>query len=104
MLVMMIIEDMLAELGCTSVSAAATVEEALALIEAEVFDVAMLDINLDGSKSHSVADALALRGVPFAFATGYIGNDMREGYRDRPILKKPLQSELVAATLARLLS
>jgi CheY-like chemotaxis protein len=51
MLVMMAIEDMLADLGCTSVTAAATVDKALALIEAEEFDLAILDVNLDGRRS-----------------------------------------------------
>ena len=49
MLVLMMIEDMLADLGCESVTAAATVDQALALIDAQVFDAAMLDMNLNGS-------------------------------------------------------
>ncbi len=88
-LVLMIIEDMLGDLGCESVTAAATVEQAIALIEAQVFDAAMLDMNLDGNDSNAVADALAERGVPFIFSTGYSGRDMSDGYSDRPVLKKP---------------
>jgi len=103
MLVLMMIEDMLADLGCESVSTAATVDQALALIDAHVFDAAMLDMNLKGSKSHPVADALAARGVPFVFSTGYSAHAMREGYRDRPMLKKPFQHEELAAILTRLL-
>ena len=72
-------------------TAAATVDQALALIDAQVFDAAMLDMNLNGNKSHAVADALAARGVPFVFSTGYSGQDMRDGYRDRPVLKKPFR-------------
>ena len=67
------IEDMLTDLGCASVTTAATVDKALALIDAQVFDVAMLDINLNGNPSHSVADALIARGVPFVYATGNTG-------------------------------
>ncbi len=51
MLVLLNLEDMLADLGCGSVSAAATVDQALALIEEQTFDAAMLDVNLDGMKS-----------------------------------------------------
>jgi hypothetical protein len=40
----------------------------------------MLDINLNGNKSHPVADALAARGVPFVLSTGYSGLDMIDGY------------------------
>jgi hypothetical protein len=66
---------------------AATTDQAIDLINAQVFDAAMLDMNLNGTKNSSVADALAARGVPFIFSTGYSHNIM-EGYPDRPILKK----------------
>ena len=102
MLVLLMIEDMLTDLGCESVIAAATVDKALALIDAQVFDAAMLDMNLDGTKSHAVADALAVRGVPFIFSTGYSAHDMRDGYRDRPVLQKPFKREELIEKLARL--
>src|SRR5476651_29947 len=85
MLILMIIEDMLADLGCQSVTTAATVGQALTLIDTRVFDAAMLDMNLDGDRSPAVADALAAHGVPFVFSTGYSGRDIREGHRDRPV-------------------
>src|SRR5580658_4547678 len=71
MMILMTIEDMLADLGCESVTAAATIQQALALIDTQVFDAAMLDVSLNGYKSHDVAEALAARGVPFVFSTGY---------------------------------
>jgi len=91
MLVLMSIEDMLAELGCKSVASAATVDQAVALIDTQDFDAAMLDMNLNGTKSFPVADKLAALGVPFIFATGYGAQDMRDGYGDRPLLKKPIR-------------
>jgi CheY-like chemotaxis protein len=63
MLVLIMIEDMLADLGCKSVTSAATIDKALALIDAQAFDFALLDINLNGSNSHPVAEALMARGV-----------------------------------------
>jgi CheY-like chemotaxis protein len=104
MMMLMIIEDMLAELGCESVTAAATVDQALVLIDTQVFDAAMVDINLNGNKSHDVADALAARDVPFVFSPGYSALDMSEGYRDRPVLKKPFPYENLAEVLSGLLS
>ena len=104
MLVLMMAEDMLADLGCEAVTSAATVNQALALIETEVFDAALLDMNLGGDKSFPVADALAARSVPFIFSTGYNGHDMRDGYRDRPVLKKPFQNTELGEMLTRLLS
>ena len=103
MMILMIIEDMLAELGCKSVTAAATVDQALALIETQVFDAAMLDMNLNGNKSLDVADALAARGVPFIFSTGHSTLDLSDGYGDRPMLKKPFQYEELVDGLTRLL-
>jgi len=103
MMILMIIEDMLADLGCESVTAAATVDQALALIDAQVFDAAMLDMNLNGNKSHAVADALVARGVPFVFSTGYSGLDVSDGYGDRPVLKKPFPYEELVEILTRLL-
>ena len=91
MMVLMIIEDMLADLGCESVTAAATVNEALALIDSQGFDAAMLDVNLNGAKSYPVADALAARAVPFTFSTGYSDHGTSNGYADRPVLNKPFQ-------------
>ncbi|WP_192361130.1 response regulator [Mesorhizobium mediterraneum] len=64
MLVLIMIEDMLADLGCESVAAAATVNQAFAVIDAQIFDVAMLDMNLNGCNSYAVAEAFGTRGVP----------------------------------------
>src|ERR1700731_3991555 len=52
MMVLLLIEDMLSDLGCESVTTAATVDQALALMDGRVFDVAMLDVNLNGQKSY----------------------------------------------------
>jgi CheY-like chemotaxis protein len=102
MLVVMMIEDMLADLGCESVTSAATVDKALAVINAQVFDAAMLDVNLNGNDSHLVAEALAARGVPFVYSTGNTGHGLRDGYSDRPVLKKPFKYEELVAILTRL--
>lgn len=103
MLVLISIEDMLADLGCESVTAAATVDQAVALIDAQVFDAAVLDMNLNGNKSFPVADKLAAFGVPFFFSTGYTAQDMRDGYRDRPLVKKPIRYEELVEVFTRLL-
>lgn len=103
MLVLMNIESMLADLGCECVTAAATVDQALAQLESHDFDAAVVDVNLNGRESYPVADALAVRGVPFAFSTGYSDEGMRDAYRDRPVLRKPYQQEGLVRILAGLL-
>lgn len=104
MLVLMNIEFMLADLGCECVAAAATVEQALALMETQVFDAAVVDVNLNGRESYPVADALGARGVPFAFSTGYSDQGMRDEYRGRPVLRKPYQQEGLVRILESLLA
>jgi CheY-like chemotaxis protein len=104
MMVLMLIEDMLSDLGCESVATAASVDQALALMDGPAFDVAMLDVNLNGEKSYPVADALVAHHVPFVFATGYSDRVTREGYPGRPVLQKPFKFEELVEMLTRLVS
>lgn len=89
MIVLMAIEDMLGDLGCDAVIAAATINQALACIDDGAFDFATLDLNLNGDRSYAVADALAARGIPFVFSTGYSDPGISPIHRDRPVLRKP---------------
>jgi CheY-like chemotaxis protein len=103
MLILLMTEGMLADLGCESIVSAATVDQALALIDGQALDAVLLDMNLNGNKTYQVADALVGRGVPFAFVTGYGGADIRECDRDRPLLKKPFAVERLVEVLRGLL-
>lgn len=104
MLVAWPLEDILVELGCMVIGPAASVNQALAMIEANAIDVAVLDVNLNGEMSYPVADALAARGVPFVFVTGYDKDRMLEGYRNCPVLQKPFHRAELSTTLERLLT
>lgn len=108
MMVLMNIEGALADLGCTAISAVATIERALALIEAPLieaqgFDMAMLDVNLGGTPSYLIADALELRSIPFVFSTGYGEHGIEARFADRPVLRKPYSDEQLGAALFGLL-
>lgn len=102
MLLRMTIEDMLADLGCDTVTAAATTDKAVALVDGEVFDAAVLDMNLNGTSSRAVADALAARGVPFVVATGNRG-EIWDDFRDCAVLRKPFKHVELVEVLTRLL-
>lgn len=102
MIVCMMLEDMLAALGCEVVGPAARVDEALALVAAEPVDAVLLDVNLNGQPSYSVAEALTARGVPFVFSTGY--DRLLNGYNDAPRLQKPFEQRQLAAVLTGLLA
>ena len=71
LMIRMLLEDMLGELGYIVAAEAARIDEALDAANNADFDVAILDVNLNGEPILPVADALAARGTPFVFATGY---------------------------------
>ena len=93
LMIRMLLEDMLSELGHSIAGEAARLEEALEAAKTVDFDLAILDVNLNGEPISPVADALAARGTPFVFATGYGERGLPECHRDRPTLKKPFQLE-----------
>ena len=103
MMVLMNIESALADLGCADISVAATVDEALALVETKPFDLAMLDVNLDGDSSRRVADALALRSIPFVFSTGYGEHGVEALFANRLVLRKPYNDRQLGDALSSLL-
>ena len=104
MIVVWLLEDMLVDLGCAIVGPATSVNRALAMIDAEAFDAAVLDVNLDGQMSYPVADALTARGMPFVFSTGYDKDTLRDGYRTFPVLQKPFHRSELGDALAKLLT
>jgi len=76
--------------GAEILGPAATVRDSLALIQSQSFDAAVLDINLRGDSVYPVADALAARGIPFVFATGYDRTIVPERFSGRPCCEKPV--------------
>jgi CheY-like chemotaxis protein len=104
MLVAWLIEDMLADLGCAVIGPASSVNQALAMIDAEAIDAAVLDLNLNGQMGYPVADALAAHGVPFVISTGYDKDTLPDDYRARPVLQKPMQRSELSDALAKLLT
>jgi CheY-like chemotaxis protein len=93
LMIRMLLEDMLGELGYTVAAEAGRLDEALEATKTAEFDLAILDVNLDGQPISPVVEALVARGTPFVFATGYGERGLPEPYRDRPMLKKPFQIE-----------
>ncbi|HEY4167488.1 MAG TPA: response regulator [Reyranella sp.] len=100
-LVGMLIEEMLRELGYEIAGLSTHLDQAVTLARTAAFDFALLDINLNGRPSFPVADAVRARGLPFLFATGYGSRIVPERYRDAPILQKPFSLEELRAALAR---
>lgn len=102
MLVSMVIEEALKDLGCNIVGPVATRTQALALAKAEPLDGALLDVNLGGEPVYPVADALSQRGIPFAFVTGYGQGAIADRYATAPTLVKPFKLSTVERILSEI--
>jgi CheY-like chemotaxis protein len=92
-LVTMLIEDILDEMGCQIVGIASDLEDALVKSSEHELDVAILDVNLNGSRSFRVAERLSALQVPFVFSTGYGSSGLPAAFRDCPIIVKPFQDQ-----------
>jgi CheY-like chemotaxis protein len=99
LMIRMLLEDMLTDLGHTVAAQAGGIDEALALAKSAEIDVALLDVNLNGQPITPVVEILVRRGVPFVFASGYGQRGVPETYRDSPTLQKPFQVEALAQAI-----
>ena len=98
-MIRMMVADMLEELGYRVAAEAGEINEAIRLAQSAEFDLAILDVNVNGKVISPVAELISARNRPFIFATGYGSSGLPEEYRDRPALQKPFQIE----TLARMI-
>ena len=62
------------------------------LASSGTFDVALLDVNLDGKMSWNVASVLRARGIPFVFGKGYdAANILPEFLAGSMVVAKPYE-------------
>lgn len=99
MTIALMMEDMLNDLGHEVVGLAMRLGPAAEQARTAQVDFAILDVNLDGRMSFSVAEILEARGVPFAFATGYGSAGIEPRFADHPVLKKPFDLRTLKAAL-----
>jgi len=98
-MIRLMVADMLVELGYSIAAETGDVKQALQLAETTPFDLAILDVNVNGRTIAPVADLLSAKGVPFIFATGYGSSALPEAYRNRPALEKPFQLEALSRAI-----
>ncbi len=99
LMIRMLLEGMLTDLGHTVAAEAGAIEEAMTLAKQGEFDIALLDVNLNGKPITPVVEILIARGVPFVFASGYGQSGVPEPYRGSPTLQKPFQLEALAQAI-----
>jgi two-component sensor histidine kinase/CheY-like chemotaxis protein len=91
-LLVALLQDLFDELGWKMVGPATRLADALHLAKNEIFDAALLDVNLDGAMSWEVAVALKERGIPFVFGTGYnVSALLPDHLSGSPVIGKPYQ-------------
>ena len=89
--VALFMEDILTEFGYEVAGVVSHLDDAIQ--HAPDYDLAVLDVHLNGRSVFDFADTLASRAIPFAFATGYGERGVPERHRGRPVLQKPFQPD-----------
>lgn len=102
-LIGMMLVDMFDALGLPEPAQATTNAEALAILSVEPIAGALVDINLGEEKGWPVADALAERGIPFAFTSGG-GDIIPPAHAARKLVTKPFRLADIEATLDEFLA
>lgn len=94
------------EQGATVLGPAASIEEALRLLDASAPAVAVLDVNLNGDLVFPLTEALQSRGIPYLFATAYADDErlFPAHAKSAPRLAKPVLPNVLIAQLEKLLS
>jgi two-component SAPR family response regulator len=85
----MLIEDMVGELAYEVAAVVPRLEDAMRMLDNDTFDIAMLDVHLNGKTVFPFAAALEEREIPFLFATAYGPRGIPAEFREHPVLQKP---------------
>lgn len=92
-LISSLLQDWLIELGFDVLGPAETVDAAFDLLQTTVPDAAILDVTLAQGTSYPLADALVLKSIPVAFATGHGSAGVHPRFTACPTLTKPYDFE-----------
>ena len=98
-LIAMMLEDYLLSLDHVVKGPCESVAEALAMIDGDAFDLAILDVNLKGESVWPVAEALRARNIPFVLASGGFVENPPAEFADVPMLAKPYTIDRVTPVI-----
>jgi CheY-like chemotaxis protein len=90
-IVAMFMEDILGEFGYAVAGVVSHLDEAMG--RTRDYDLAVLDVHINGRNVFDFADKLAAEEIPFIFATGYGERGIPERHRGCPVLQKPFAPE-----------
>jgi len=100
-LVLMLLEDMLDEMGHAVAGTATDLAEAIELARNANYDLAIIDINLKGERTFPVAEIVQSRNLPLIFSTGYADEAIDQRFSAIPVLQKPFDDRSLAGALAK---
>ena len=103
-LIALFVEELLDDLNCECVGPIKDLPNALQYASNGSFEAAILNLVIDGKNAYSVAEALADRGIPFAFASGVPHGAFEAQWKDRPYLSKSYGFEDVRLLAMKLLA
>lgn len=100
----MLIELMLEDLGYATAFHASSLDDGVRFALTGNYDVAILDINIIGGTSFPIAAAIASRGIPFMFCSGYGHMGIPPAWLDQLCMAKPFSAEQLEEALSGLLN
>jgi CheY-like chemotaxis protein len=100
LLLALLTQDLLGELGCGILGLRASMANALNLAGTGTFDLAVLDINLAGEKVCPVVGVPAARRIPFLFLSGYGDEAIPPGRGEWKICAKPFRDDDLATMMS----
>ncbi|HRX86811.1 MAG TPA: response regulator [Phycisphaerae bacterium] len=93
-------KDRLETAGAHVVGPVGRLARALELAEQAEFDVALLDIDLNGERVFPVANILQVRGIPFILMTGFGSSGLPADLNGHRVLEKPFDYDELASRIA----
>jgi len=102
-MIRMMVTDMLVDLGHSIAAEAGEIDEALRLAESADFDLAILDVNVNGRTIEPVAKVVERRKLPLLFSTGYSVDALPESFRGHPALQKPFRIDTLQSAIDEVL-
>ena len=96
------IASIVQDAGCDASAVVNSIDAALAVIDRNGCDAAILDANLRGSSAAPIANRLRASGLPFFVVTGYSPDEIGDWAGDATVLTKPFELNDLVAVISKL--
>jgi len=103
-LIRMLFADALVELGHSIAAKASNLATGLTCAKERDYELAILDVNLNGKPAFPIADVVRARGKALLFVTGYGCSGFAADYKSAAILQKPFSPDQLSAAISSALA